>query len=207
MSERDIRRDRATAIEKAALETYRRAVNPKPDAEITWAKMLSEEVKGIWRRDAQAALEAVGYFDLVSRCEHLERGRDGLRAEVEQIKPELERVINLGDRLEVAEQTITHLKAVIEDACHVRPVVLWFACEMEKQLRKHDEVTGCQGWRGLTFLELFELLDREREELSGAFGNGTHSEMIHETVDLANIAMMIADNANVVYLKEAGKDA
>lgn len=89
----------------------------------------------------------------------------------------------------------------------LRPEVLWFAREMERQLRKHDEAKGRWGWKSLTFLELYQLLDDEREELSNAFmgAHGSLAEMIHESADLANIAMMIADNAR--RLKEASPHA
>jgi chromosome segregation ATPase len=60
-----------------------------------------------------------GCNELMELLHKAETERDELKAELEQVRPELDRVIDLGDRLEVAEQTITHLKAVIEDACNV----------------------------------------------------------------------------------------
>lgn len=92
----------------------------------------------------------------------------------------------------------------------LRPEVLWFAEQMESQLRLHDEAKGKQGWKGMTFLELFELLDEERKELSNALRDGTAEDLIHEAADVANIAMMVADNAKTAidaYLKAGGEGA
>jgi regulator of replication initiation timing len=140
--------------------------------------------------------------------------RDELKAELEQVRPELDRVIDLGDRLEAAEQTIAHLKSVIEDACHVRPVVLWFACEMERQLKANDRKGG---WSDCTDGYLLAKLDEEVGEVKEAvqavhddlaykamsFGErgdrgglaGLIERVINEAADVANIAMMVADNA------------
>lgn len=104
------------------------------------------------------------------------------------------------DRQELVDlrARIDHLTNAIQGACHVRPEVLWFAKEMERQLRGHDRAKGKQGWKGMSFDELFVLLDGEMKELGIEFADdrdGSLRGMIHEAADLANIAMMIADNA------------
>jgi hypothetical protein len=108
----------------------------------------------------------------------------------------------------------THLRAVIEDATHVRPAVLWFACEMERQLKANDHKGG---WSDCTDDYLLAKLDEEVGEVKEAvqavdndlayksmsFGErgdrgglaGLVQGVIHESADAANIAMMIADNA------------
>jgi transposase len=78
----------------------------------------------------------------------------------------------------------------------LRPAVQWFAEEMERQLRIHDRTKGEEGWREMSEDELFLHLNSEYNELWVAMQDDLATEsIIHEAADLANIAMMIADNA------------
>ncbi|MDQ7095962.1 hypothetical protein REC12_20415 [Desulfosporosinus sp. PR] len=83
-----------------------------------------------------------------------------------------------------------------------REEVKWFAGEMEKTLRENDHKGGwntCSQWHLIGRLreetiELEEVLHRAR------FDKTRLTEIIKEATDVANFAMMIADNA----LKELG---
>jgi hypothetical protein len=70
-----------------------------------------------------------------------------------------------------------------------REPVAWFARRMEAKLRENDWKGG---WENCTLQYLFEKLDEEIHELSAC---STDVEVIEEAADVANIAMMIADNA------------
>lgn len=71
----------------------------------------------------------------------------------------------------------------------LRPEVAAFAEAMELQLRKNDWKGH---WRYRTGTYLFNRLRGEVNELSRAKGE---AERLKEAADVANVAMMIADNA------------
>jgi len=81
-----------------------------------------------------------------------------------------------------------------------RPSVLWFAERMEAKLRENDHKGG---WNASEFSELLVLLEKEVAELGQAafrlacleITDSTIHGVIDEAVDVANFAMMIADNA------------
>lgn len=73
----------------------------------------------------------------------------------------------------------------------LRQEVQWFAEQMELTLRKNDFKGG---WKHCTLKYLFGKLTEEVEELSETTSN---EEMIKEASDVANIALMIADLANI----------
>lgn len=184
--------------------------------EMRYTSLQTGLPKGLMEHHIDAIVKSVLPV-VTTRFITLERERDSLLAEVEQIRPELERVINLGDQLEAAEETISHLRSVIQNASHVRPEVLWFACEMEKRLEANDHKGG---WEGCTDHYLLAKVEEETGELTDAiqavaddiaykmmsFGESGDREgtaglvafleaVIREAADLANFAMMIADNA------------
>lgn len=84
-----------------------------------------------------------------------------------------------------------------------RKEVLWFAKEMEAKLRENDHKDG---WQGCRFYQLFPCLLKERDELLLAalplnldtmnekLTAEDACELIRECADIANFAMMIADN-------------
>jgi hypothetical protein len=84
-----------------------------------------------------------------------------------------------------------------------RPEVEWFADLMEGVLRKNDHK---RGWQEMTHAKVIARLREETDELDGAFqawtmarvaGGKAHDEaraFICEAVDVANFAMMLADN-------------
>ena len=74
----------------------------------------------------------------------------------------------------------------------IRGEVRWFAAEMERKLRLNDRRGGWaeshQDW-------LLDRLRAEARELDGALQSGGTYKIIDEAADVANFAMMIADNA------------
>jgi NTP pyrophosphatase (non-canonical NTP hydrolase) len=72
----------------------------------------------------------------------------------------------------------------------VRPVLAWFANEMEKKLGVNDHKSG---WEGMTYPQLIRRLRQELGELERAIAKGKPG-VIGEAADVANFAMMIADN-------------
>lgn len=76
----------------------------------------------------------------------------------------------------------------------LRPTVRWFAERMELALREHDADRGETGWRELSIPHLVERLLQEAIEVEAARGAGGEV-LVAECADVANIAMMVADNA------------
>ena len=74
----------------------------------------------------------------------------------------------------------------------LRPAVQWFAEQMEQQLRANDRKGG---WSRETWRWLLDRLLDEAHELEAACLSGEGASIIREAGDLANFAMMIADNA------------
>jgi len=84
-----------------------------------------------------------------------------------------------------------------------RPEVLAFAIRMEEKLRTKDAEYP-RSWREDTLEGLFAHLDEEVIELDtaiGAVSNGDMQKVIGEAVDVANMAMMIADTAESLKTK------
>lgn len=73
----------------------------------------------------------------------------------------------------------------------LRPEVKIFAELMEYRLRRHDDWPG---WQGMPYAFLMKRLREEIQELSEALGI-SNAAIIQEATDVANFAMMIADNA------------
>ena len=85
----------------------------------------------------------------------------------------------------------------------VRESVRWFAAHMERKLRAYDDRPG---WIGCDADWLLERMKEERKELTAALRQLAASDgdertnvlvlrVINEAADVANFAMMIADNA------------
>ncbi|MGE3624103.1 MAG: hypothetical protein AB7H77_09590 [Bdellovibrionales bacterium] len=82
----------------------------------------------------------------------------------------------------------------IASAFFLRPEVLAFAEEMEAKLRWHDNKGG---WQNCSHADLLERLREETGELQAAVdGKCAASIIVKECADVANFAMMIADNAD-----------
>lgn len=84
----------------------------------------------------------------------------------------------------------------------IRKEVQWFAEQMEKKLRENDDRES--GWNRCSYGFLLKRIKEELEELHNQFGlfgveNGYQprsktGRIIDEAADVANFAMMIADN-------------
>lgn len=79
----------------------------------------------------------------------------------------------------------------------VRSEILWFAEQMERKLRDNDHK---RKWDECTQRYLVNRLFEEATELSRAVSEGRESEqsIIEEAADVANFAMMIADNVREI---------
>jgi len=77
----------------------------------------------------------------------------------------------------------------MSEQTEVREPVKWFAEQMEQQLKANDHKGG---WEGCTFYYLEKRLNEEVKELVDAT---KFEDVIREVTDVANFAMMIADNA------------
>lgn len=87
-----------------------------------------------------------------------------------------------------------------------RKEVAWFAQEMERKLRENDHKDG---WQGCRIGNLFHGLRKECDELLLAthplqldtmqekLSQEDATEIIRECADVANFAMMIADNIKI----------
>jgi len=87
-----------------------------------------------------------------------------------------------------------------EGARELRPSLLRFALHMEAQLRANDHK---RGWQEDDFADLFARLEEESEELgdivlkeAGLWQSGD-PRVLKEAADVANFAMMIADNCEI----------
>jgi len=78
------------------------------------------------------------------------------------------------------------------DPMGIRESVMWFALEMEKKLRANDNKGG---WATVHQGLLFSKLRIETGELYDAISDDYDGDVIKEAADVANYAMMIADNA------------
>lgn len=75
-----------------------------------------------------------------------------------------------------------------------RPEVQWFAKQMELKLKTNDHK---KHWSQLHQDYLIHRLFQEAQELWEAIENRNVENIIQEAADVANFAMMIADNAGI----------
>lgn len=84
----------------------------------------------------------------------------------------------------------------------LRPSVLRFAEQMERNLRKHDKGRGRRGWINDNPWTLAGRVDQElaelRDELPTYTRQGNASNAYKEAADVANMAMMTAETAERV---------
>jgi hypothetical protein len=79
--------------------------------------------------------------------------------------------------------------SIYDDFNGLRPTVMWFANEMEGVLQSNDFKTG---WNQLSQKMLLHRLKQEVKELERALEKDMF--IVIECCDIANFAMMIADN-------------
>lgn len=82
----------------------------------------------------------------------------------------------------------------MSEQTEVREPVKWFAQQMELQLSANDHKGG---WNKCEYDYLINRLEEEIEELRALEGipDISTAQVIREAADVANFAMMIADNA------------
>jgi hypothetical protein len=192
-------KDAVVAKETALLEAFDAQAKRIADLEAT-------------NRDLNEALDdACGELnDPGARIARLEEERDAaVRAEIArgiEVSKAQERIAELTSAARVvlgalpgeprpgtnANRVVAVLRNLTADADVApvpRDVVLWFAHRMEMTLREHDDRPE---WTCETQEYLWSRLMDECMELSQAIDNG--NGVIDEAVDVANFAMMIADN-------------
>lgn len=126
-----------------------------------------------------------------------------LEAEVERRERDIETLrertkasfMNERDLRKSAEAALSALRETVEA---VRAPVRWFAEQMESKLREHDDRDG---WYDCDWQWLLSRLRDEVQELQtvlacmSGFGHDQYAKkVINEASDVANFAMMIADN-------------
>lgn len=85
------------------------------------------------------------------------------------------------------------MKLEMVSVMKLRKSVQWFARQMEAKLREKDYRNG---WRSCHQSWLCKRITDERNELKRRLADGSSpEEIIKEAADVANFAMMIADNA------------
>lgn len=98
----------------------------------------------------------------------------------------------------LCEPVLERLLGELEEFRQLRESVRWFAGEMEKKLKAHDDRPG---WKKDHFEVLFHRLVEEANELAECLHPvntlGT-TRLIKEAADVANFAMMLADNAKTL---------
>lgn len=96
----------------------------------------------------------------------------------------------------LAWQQIESLQKENERWNQLRPEVQWFAVQMESALKANDHKGG---WKECTDFYLLTRMKEEKLEVSYSLfiENRSESEVIKECADVANFAMMIADNAHI----------
>jgi len=82
----------------------------------------------------------------------------------------------------------------------MRPILKWFAGEMEKKLRENDHKGG---WNSCDVDWLVSRMTEELQELDDVVqqyrqGFASREEVRRECADVANFAMMIADNIDYI---------
>ncbi len=95
--------------------------------------------------------------------------------------------IKLAEKLGIP---IEHL--FTRNPAQARAAILAFNVHMEYKLAKNDHKGGWENWSDT---ELFDLMQLEVQELIEALNTGNADDIIDECADVANFAMMIADNA------------
>lgn len=98
------------------------------------------------------------------------------------------------NEINLAESLGLDIKYMVEpdDPRSVRTAIKKFTVHMESKLRENDHKGG---WGDCDTFDLFDLLLEEKNELEEAICTTDYKHIIDECADVANFAMMIADNA------------
>ena len=156
----------------------------------------THELERAWGQERRGLLDRIN--ELVERaCKEEARVKE-LEAEVER----LNKLVTMGNGIMVEKAYLTVLEARLEA---VREPVRWFAEQMERKLAAHDDR---EGWGECIVGWLMNRMTEEAEELRHAWIDARCADrdrtdpewdnVIDEAADVANFAMMIADNARAI---------
>jgi hypothetical protein len=93
----------------------------------------------------------------------------------------------------LSSATIKDILPRVFEACEVqmpREDIIWFADEMEKQMRRHDAERGEYGWKDLTESQLLEMLQLSVKDL--ALEVLLRGDVMRKAANVANYACMFA---------------
>jgi len=100
-----------------------------------------------------------------------------------------------GSQFDRTSTAMTEYASLNRQGCRweVRPVVKWFSEQMEAALKRNDHKGG---WKGMLWDELIERIEDETKELKDECDSFPKDKdrVIKEAADVANFAMMIAEN-------------
>lgn len=89
-------------------------------------------------------------------------------------------------------EAVEQLKKIAESYPELRAETKWFVGEMEKQLKANEHKGG---WQDCDSSFLLEELDKNRIKLFWMTKSDTKADICRRAANIANFAMMIADNA------------
>ena len=140
----------------------------------------------------------------------IEQSDERLRAALEDIRDHAVRIGLATVHLKAEQALYTTTEPTGAQRITLRPEVQWFAQQMEAKLRENDHKGG---WGNESLLWLYTRMIEEAEEvkaeIKAAFDREIdYNKIIREAADVANFAMMIADNARRINAPEGeGNDA
>lgn len=135
----------------------------------------------------------LGSFNTVDAPEQQPQGEESITLETEDWKAK--RIKELDIALQKANVHVEKLesevkKLQIEKESFIREPIQWFAKQMERKLREHDDRGG---WDDERLDWLFDRLIEEVEELRVEVNRSSELYIINEAADVANFCMMLAD--------------
>ena len=85
----------------------------------------------------------------------------------------------------------------------LRDSVQWFATCMEVRLRENDDKGG---WSDVPDEHLLEMITSRLWKAQTALSDGDHITVVNELADLANFAMMLAENVHQVAMEPGDEE-
>jgi hypothetical protein len=108
---------------------------------------------------------------------------------------------------EICAARIAELEKTVRALCDARPEVIAFALAMERKLEARD-ARGYRGWIGMPYTYLLQQMRHKVFELQNQVDMlelesqlATPQSVLDEAADVANLAMMVADNAGALGLR------
>lgn len=98
---------------------------------------------------------------------------------------------------------VVQIASLRSEILEVREPVRQFGKLMEHKLKAHD---GKCGWKHLTLEDLYQMMLKETKDLRDVLDSNDPNAIRFECADVANFAMMIADNLPTVGLSDTEED-